>query len=318
MPRAIWSGAISFGLINIPVKLFTAVSPQGVRFNQIDRRTGSRVRQRRVSEADGTEVAYADIVKGYELASGRYVVITEDELAALDPKASRTIDLIEFVDQASIDPIYYDAAYHLGPDEATTKPYALLARAMTEAGKVGIARMVMHGKQHLCALRAIDGRLLLSTMRYADEIRSADDLPGIEALAEVEIDQRELAMAGQLIASLDTEFDAAAFHDDYRAKVLDLIERKASGEEDLVETPASRDNDKVVDLMAALEASVAEAKKARTRHPTAHPAPAASPVKAVGPKKAAPAKRPAAKKAAAAVAATEAAASKRARPRKTA
>jgi DNA end-binding protein Ku len=176
MARPIWNGAISFGLVSIPVKLYSATVDRAVRFHQIDSRSGSRVRQKRVSEADGTEVAYEDIVKGYELSSGRYVTISDDEMAALDPKASRTIDLLEFVDLESIDPIYYDAAYYLAPDPATAKPYALLLNAMSDAGKVGIARFVMRGKERLCALRADDDKLVLSTMRYADEIRDVEEI----------------------------------------------------------------------------------------------------------------------------------------------
>jgi DNA end-binding protein Ku len=195
------------------------------------------------------------------------VVVSEDELAALDPKASRTIDLVEFVDQESIDPIFYDAGYYLAPDEATVKPYALLLQAMTEADKVGIARFVMRGKEYLAAIRPDDGKLVLSTMLYADEIRDVDEIPELEALADVDLTKKELAMASQLIASLDAEtFDPAEFSDTYREKVLDLIEQKAAGKE-LVEAPVERTDHKVVDLMAALEASVAEAKKSRQRHP---------------------------------------------------
>jgi DNA end-binding protein Ku len=265
MPRATWSGAISFGLVNIPVKLYTATSRQTVRFNQIDTRSGSRVRQKKVSDADGSEVPAEAIAKGYELASGSYVLVTDEELAALDPEASRTIDLVEFVDQSSIDPIFYDSAYYLGPDQATTKPYALLLRAMTESDKVGIARFVMRGKEYLGAIRSDGEKLVLSTMLYADEIRDADEIPELEGVADADLDDRELKMAGQLIESLDATFDPEAFHDTHREKVMELIEKKAAGEEGLVEAPAPAEGDKVVDLMAALEASVAEAKKSRSR-----------------------------------------------------
>jgi DNA end-binding protein Ku len=160
MPRAIWSGSISFGLVNIPVKLYSAVSRKTVHFNQLDARTNTRIKQKRVSLDDGAEVPYEQIVKGYELASGAYVVVTDDELAALDPKALRTIDIDEFVDLAEIDPIFYDNAYYLAPDQAA-KPYLLLAQAMDEAGKVGIAHFVMRTKQYLAAIRATDGVLVL-------------------------------------------------------------------------------------------------------------------------------------------------------------
>ena len=272
MPRAIWSGSISFGLVNIPVKLFSAVSRKNVSFNQIDRRTGARVKQKRVSAADGSEVAYDDIVKGYELASGEYVTITDDELAALDPEAVRNIDILEFVDLADIDPLYYDAAYYLVPDEATAKPYKLLATAMEESGKVGIARFVMRTKQYLAAVRPRDGKLLLSTMVYDDEIVRPEEIGGFDALGRVEVSDRELAMAEQLIGSLVEEFAPGKFHDTYRQSVLELIEKKAAGETDLVPVAAAPASDKVIDLLAALEASVKAAKEARVRHPAAHAA----------------------------------------------
>ena len=269
MARPIWTGAVSFGLVSIPVKLYSATVDKSVRFHQIDSRTGSRVRQKRVSEVDGTDVPYDKIVKGYELSSGSYVTITPEELDALDPKASRAIELVQFVDQASIDPIFYESAYLLGPDPATPKPYRLLQQAMAEADKVAIGTFVMRGKERLCALRAGEGgAMLLSTMRYADEIRSQDEVDGFEELADVAVSPAELAMAEQLIASLDAEFDPALFHDEYREKVLDLIGRKSDGDDVVITAPAA-DTSKVIDLMAALEASVAEAKKARGRHPTA-------------------------------------------------
>lgn len=275
MPRAIWSGSISFGLVNIPVRLYSAVSRKNVSFNQIDRRTGARVKQKRVSAADGAEVPYEEIVKGYELSSGEYVTVSDDELAALDPEAVRTIDILEFVDLADIDPLYYDAAYYLVPDEATVKPYKLLATAMTETGKVGIARFVMRTKQYLAAVRPQDGLLLLSTMVYDDEIVRPEEIGGFDALAKVELNEREVAMAEQLIGSLAEAFSPDKFEDTYRKSVLELIERKAAGETDLVPVAAAPSNDKVVDLLAALEASVKAAKEARTRHPAAGTGPAA-------------------------------------------
>lgn len=268
MARPIWNGAISFGLVSIPVKLYSATVDRSVRFHQLDADTGSRVRLKRVRETDGVEVAYANIVKGYELASGRHVVITDDELRSLDPKASRTIDLLEFVDLESIDPIYYDSAYLLGPDPATAKPYALLLKAMTEAGKVGIATFVMRGKEHLCAIRPDGEKLVLSTMRYADEIRGAEEIEELEAVAAAELSDKEVAMAEQLIASLEATFDPARFEDHYREKVLELVSRKESGDEGVVEAPEAADDDRVIDLMAALRASVEGAKAARRRHPT--------------------------------------------------
>jgi DNA end-binding protein Ku len=267
MPQSIWTGSISFGLVNIPVKLYSAVSRKSVHFNQLDAKTNARVKQKRVSSDDGVEVPYEQIVKGYELDSGEYVVITDDELAALDPKAMRTIDIAEFVDLADIDPIFYDSAYYLAPNQAD-KPYALLARAMEEAGKVGIAHFVMRSKEYLAAVRPKDGRLVLSTMVYADEVREPEEIPGLDDLDEVEVSDKELEMARQLVDSLGAPFEPDKFHDTYREAVLELIDRKASGDE-TVATPLSDDEpDKVIDLMAALEASVAAAKQARGRHPT--------------------------------------------------
>src|SRR3954454_1904883 len=205
MPRAIWSGSISFGLVNIPVKLYSAVSRKTVHFNQLDARTNSRVKQKRVSAEDGTEVPYEQIVKGYELASGTYVIITEDELAALDPKALRTIDIDEFVDLSMIDPIFYDSAYYLAPDKAA-KPYALLAAAMEEQGKVGIAHFVMRTKQYLAAIRPVDGKLMLSTMVYADEVNDPASIPELAGLDDVDLPDKELTLARQLVESLSTAF----------------------------------------------------------------------------------------------------------------
>jgi DNA end-binding protein Ku len=293
MARAIWSGSISFGLVNIPVKLYTAVSRKNVAFHQIDKRTGSRIKQRRVSAADGEEVSYEDIVKGYELPSGDYVTIDDDELAALDPEAVRTIDIEEFVDLAEIDPIYYDSAYYLVPDATTAKPYKLLAEAMEDSQKVGIARFVMRTKQYVAAVRPKDGKLLLSTMVYDDELVRPEEIGGFDVLDKVEVGTKEVAMAEQLIASLSDEFEPAKHRDTYREAVLALIERKAAGETDFVTPPTAPTADKVIDLMAALEASVAAAKEARSRHPAARGDDAKSAKPATRAKKA-PTKKPAA------------------------
>jgi DNA end-binding protein Ku len=268
MPRAIWSGAISFGLVNIPIKLYAAVSRKNVSFNQLDSRSGSRIKYKKVSAADGDEVPAEAIVKGYELSSGAYVTVGDDELAALDPDASRTIDIVEFVDLADIDPVFYDSAYVVAPDKATTKPYALLTQAMEESGKVGVARFVVRSKQYLCAIRPKDGALVLSTMVYADEVNDPTEISEIAELEDIELTKKELDMARQLIASLSADFDADRFEDTYRNQVLDLIERKASGDTEVIAPPEVVSEDKVVDLMAALEASVKEAKAARTRHPS--------------------------------------------------
>lgn len=267
MPRAMWSGAISFGLINIPVKLYNAVSRKSVSFNQIDRRTQSRIRYKKVSAADGSEVPNQEIVKGYELPTGEFVLIDDEELASLDPEATRSVDIEEFVELSDIDPVFYDAAYYLAPDRGAAKAYKLLAEAMEETDKVALARFVMRTKQYLAAVRARDGVLVLSTMVYADEINEPLEIPELDDLAKVDVNQRERTMAEQLIDSLSAAFKPEQYHDTHREQVLDLIERKAAGEE-VVVAPAAPTAEKVVDLMAALEASVAAAKESRKRHPT--------------------------------------------------
>ena len=268
MARAIWSGTISFGMVAIPVKLFSAVSEKNVRFNQIDARNGARVRQQRVNEVTGEEVAYADIVKGYEITKGNYIVVSEDELAAFMPEADHSLDLECFVDLDEIDPIFFDGAYHVAPAQAA-KPYALLVQAMEESNKVAIAKFVMRSKQHVAVLRPKDGTLLLSMMVYADELTAAADIEEFEALEKVTVTKKELAMAESLIESLSESFDPASYHDTYRDQVMELIEKKAAGHEIRTDITPAPSADKVVDLMAALEASVKAAKAARVRHPTA-------------------------------------------------
>ena len=303
MARAIWSGAISFGLVSVPVKLYSAVSRKTVRFNQLDSETNSRVRQKRVN-AEGDEVPYEQIVKGYEVAKDTYVVVTDEELATLSPKASRMIDITDFVSEAEIDPVFYDSAYYLVPDELARKSYALLTKAMADSGRVAIASFVMRTKQYLAAIRPVDGKLILSTMVYADEIVAPSEVELFDGLGDVDVSDKEIEMARQLISSLEADFEPDKHTDTYRLAVLDLIDRKASGEETVVVAAADDDTGgTVVDLMAALEASVAEAKNARSRHPTAKAAAEESDEapakKSAAKKKTAAKKAPAKKKAAA-------------------
>jgi len=260
MARAIWSGAISFGLVNVPVKLFSATSPKSVRFHQLSAKTGARIRQKRVDESTGDEVPYEDIVKGYELSPDRYVLIDPDELDALDPKATRTIDIEDFVELSEIDPIYFDTSYYLAPSAGGAKAYRLLLEAMRESGKVAIGRVVLRSKQQLCALR-VGGAgesevLTLSTMLFGDEVLAPDRLDELDAVADAQASDRELAMAQQLIDTLSSEFDPARYRDEYRERVLALIERKAAGEE-LASPPPADEPAAAPDLMAALEASLA-------------------------------------------------------------
>ena len=256
MARAIWSGAISFGLVNVPVKLYSATSPKTVRFHQISGKTGARIRQKRVDPTTDEEVAYEDIVKGYEITPDRYVLISPEELEALDPKATRTIDIEEFVDLSEIDPIYFDHSYYLAPAAGGAKAYRLLVDAMRESGKVGIGRVVLRSKQQLCALRPTGEALTLSTMLFGDEVLSPDRLDELESVNEAEATERELTMAQQLIGSLSSAFEPEKYHDEYRERVMDLIERKAAGEEIAIQ-PQAEEPAAAPDLMAALEASLA-------------------------------------------------------------
>jgi len=260
MPRAIWSGAISFGLVNIPVKLYSAVSKKTVRFHQIDAESGGRVRQKRVGP-DGEEIAYEQIVKGYEIGPDRYVTISPEELESLEPQKTRTIDIEDFVDLEQIDPIYYDHPYYLAPDTGAAKAYRLLVDAMEDSGKVAVARVVLRSKEHLVAIRPRDGALAMETMLFADEVIPAESLEEIAAAdGDVKTSDRELAMANQLIESLAADFEPGKYRDEYRERVLDLIERKAQGETIVIEEPEA-EPERVPDLMAALEASIASSKK---------------------------------------------------------
>ena len=256
MARSIWSGAISFGLVNVPVKLFSATSPKTVRFHQLSSKTGARIRQKRVDPTTGEEVPYEEIVKGYEITPEQYVLISTEELEALDPKATRTIDIEEFVDLAEIDPIYYDHSYYLAPAAGGAKAYRLLVDAMRESEKVAIGRLVLRTKQQLCALRPTGGVLTLSTMLFGDEVLEPDRLDELDGVEEAEATKRELTMAQQLIESLSADFEPTKYHDEYRERVLDLIERKAAGEEIAIQ-PETEEPAAAPDLMAALEASLA-------------------------------------------------------------
>ncbi len=269
MPRPIWSGTISFGLVSIPVKLYNAVSRKGISFNQLDARTGSRIRLKKVSALDGTDVPEDQVVKGYEIAKDTYVVLTQDEIDSVDPKASRSIDITEFVELAEIDPVFYDSSYHLVPDRGAAKPYVVLADALATAGRVALATFVMRNRQYLAAVRAVDGRLVLSTMVYADELVDPAELPELDETRTVEVSDRERAVAVQLVESLSAAFDPTKYRDTHREHLLALIEAKAAGQAMATPAPAAP-GPQVVDLLAALEASVQEARAARSRHPTAH------------------------------------------------
>jgi DNA end-binding protein Ku len=258
VPSAIWSGSIGFGLVNVGVKVVSATKNRDVRFNQLEQTSGARIRYRKVSDATGDEVPSEQIVKGYEIQPGQYVVVDDEEMKALAPKASRTIQIEDFVELDQIDPVYFDNPYYLAPDPDAVKSYKLLVDAMTELRKVAIGRMIMRSKESLVAIRPVDGILCLETMRYADEVLPIAGITPDEEVAAPS--ERELAMAKQLIETLSAEFEPEKYHDEYRDQLLDLIERKAAGEE-IVAEPTVEDRGKVLDLMAALEQSLQRAGK---------------------------------------------------------
>lgn len=265
MARPVWNGTISFGLVAIPVKLYHAVRRQSVSFNQLDDRTMSRIRYQKVSALDGEPVPDEHIVKGYEVAKDRYVVVDPDELEPFIPSATKTVELEEFVDLDEIDPVFFDSAYYVAPG-SNPKPYVLLAKAMEEAGKVAIGRFVMRNKQYAAAIRAEEGRLVMSTLNYADEVVDPATIDELQGLDDVDVSAKEVAMAESLVDSLTAAFEPEKYRDEYREQVVSLIESKAAGQEFEVPEVAA-EKPKVVDLMAALEASVAKAKEARGRHP---------------------------------------------------
>jgi DNA end-binding protein Ku len=290
MPRAMWKGAISFGLVTIPVAVYPATEEKTLRFNQLHDEDGGRIRYKRVCEKDGEEVTFEHIVKGYEVEKDRYVVLTDEDLNAIPVESSRAIDIHRFVDLDEIDPVMFKKSYYLVPEETGAKAYALLREAMADDGRVGIAKVSFRDKEHLAALRFKDEAFVLETMYWPDEIREAD-FGGVDVSAKVR--GQELEMAKQLIESLSGDWNPEEYSDEYREALLQIVEAKLNGQE--IEVVAAEPTAKVVDLMEALKASVAAAKKeadepAPSRKPAAKKAPA---------KKKPPAKKPAAKKPAA-------------------
>ena len=265
MPSAIWTGSISFGLVQVPVKLVGATKSKDVSFNQLEEGTGARIRYRKVSDKTGDEVQPDRIVRGFEVSKGKYVVVEPDEIESLRPKGSNEIEIEEFVDLDDIDPLYFEQPYYLVPDKRGEKPYALLVDAMTALNKVAIGRIVMRSKERLVAIRPLNDALCVETMRYADEVLPADKLVPKD---DVKLTEKEREMARQLVESLAAEgFEPQKYHDQYREQLLDLIARKESGEE-IVAEPKTEAPAKVLDLVAALEASIAKSKTAKERHPS--------------------------------------------------
>jgi DNA end-binding protein Ku len=260
MARAIWSGSISFGLLNVPVKLYSAVARRGISLREIRESDGARIRHRRVAEGTDEEVPYEKIQKAFEITSGNYVPIGKDELAALAPKKSRSIEVQDFVDLGEIDPIYFDSPYYLGPADGAEKAYSLLASAMEASGKVAVSRFVFRNKEHLAALRTDGGVLTLTTMRFADEVVPPAELEDVLPAEKPKVAKKEVEMAEKLIDSLTSEFDPTAYRDEYREELMALIERKAEGKEIVAAKESEPEATAAPDLMAALEESIAAVK----------------------------------------------------------
>jgi DNA end-binding protein Ku len=266
--RSIWKGAISFGLVTIPVKLYSAIEQKDVSFHQVRRSDGSRIKYKRVAAVDGEEVSYGDIAKGYELSSGETVVLTDEDFKDLPLTTNRAIDVLQFVPLEELDPIFFEKSYYLEPDKAGVKPYVLLRDALEQSGKVAVVKVALRNRESLAALRVRDGVFVLETMLWPDEVRT----PDFGFLDEdVEVRPQELAMAGSLIETLSGEFDPSQYKDEYREALQAVIEAKVEGREVVQASEAQPTSGTVVDLMAALRASVEAAKKGAPA-----PAPAAA------------------------------------------
>jgi DNA end-binding protein Ku len=299
-PRSIATGTISFGLVSIPVRLYAATQPAAqISFNLLHAKDGSRLKQQYVCAKDGERVEREDMVKGYEVAKDRYVTFTADELKALDEIATQTIDIAEFVPAAAIDPVYFDKAYHLGPDKAGAKAYRLLAEALSRSGKAALARYAARGKQYLVLIRPASGRLVMQQLYHADEVRSPEEIP----LDAAEPKEQELQLALMLIEQTASDgFHPERYPDTVKQRVQEAIERKIAGQE-LQLTPAAEPEAQVIDLMAALKASLDVAAPGAARAQGAAPARAAEPAANTPSEDAAPTPRKAALKAPRAVAA---------------
>src|ERR1700709_384897 len=260
MARAIWSGSISFGLLNVPVKLYSAVAPRNIALREIRESHSARSKPRRVAEGTDEEVPYDEIIKAYEITPGQYVPLSKEEMASMAPEKTRAIDVQDFVDLEEIDPIYFDSPYYLGPADGAEKAYSLLAAAMKASGKVAIARFVFRNKEHLAAIRTTGGVLTLTTMRFADEVVPAGELEEVLPDKAPKVAKKEQEMAEQLIESLSADFDPSAYRDEYREQLLGLIERKAEGKEIVASEAEAPKATKAPDLMAALEESIAAVK----------------------------------------------------------
>ncbi len=261
MPRSIWNGLISFGMVSIPVKLYTATESKDISFHLLHRDDNSRLKQLRWCPVDEREVEWGEIVRGYEYGKDQHIVLDEDDFEKLPLPSKHTVELAAFVDAEEIDPILYEKSYYLEPDEAGVKPFALLMRALREKQLTAVAKIAIRNKERLCSLRPMNGTLMLETLFYADEIRAQRETEQ----PEVEVSERELEMANALIDLLTEPFDPEKYHDEYRGALMQVIEAKLQGQE-VVEAPAAPAA-KVIDLMTALKASVEKAKKRRQEEP---------------------------------------------------
>lgn len=267
--RAIWTGSISFGLVNIPVRMYTATQDRGIHFHLLHDQDKARLQRKLVSSATGKEVHSEHIIKGFEVAKDQYVVVQKDEIASCAPEKSKAIEITDFVDLTEIDPVYFEQPYYLAPQPAAAKPYRLLVEAMTRSKKIALAKYVMHDKQHLAALRPIENVICLETMRFADEIVASSEIEG--ASEHVKIAEKELKAAQQLIESLSGNFDPTRYVDEYRDCIMTLVQRKAKGEEIHIQHVPEPKASRAADLMSALEASLAATKKKNgERHNSEH------------------------------------------------
>lgn len=289
--RAIWKGAVSFGLVNIGVKMFAATEERDISFHQVRRSDGSRIRYRRVAEADGEEVEYADIAKGYTMSSGQTVVLTDEDFADLPLPSARAVDVLQFVPADQIDPIYFAKSYYLEPEQQAVKPYILLRDALEGSEMVGLVKVALRNHEQLATLRVRDGVIVLETMIWPDEVRESS-FPFLDD--DVQLRPQERAMAESLVASMAGDFEPDQYRDDYREALQKVIDAKVEGRQVVEAAPAAPDTGQVVDLMAALRASVDAAKRTRGETGTSGDAPAKK-----APAKTAPAKKSAARKTAA-------------------
>jgi DNA end-binding protein Ku len=257
MPRAIWKGAVSFGMVSIPIKLYSAIEEKDVAFHLVHKKDGARIKQQRYCPEDDAVIEWNDVARGYEIGPGQYVILEQEDFDKVPIDTTHTIEITDFVPLAQIDPIYYQRTYYLEPDKVGAKPFALLREVLRDSELVAIAKVTLRQKEQLCTLRLYEKTIALETMYYRDEIRSTEDLVDTSGIA---ISERELTMAKSLVEMLRTDFDPTKYHDNYREALLELIEAKAEGQEIKRPQPAAG---KITDLMEALRTSIEAAKRDR-------------------------------------------------------